>query len=111
VEDYRLELRNDADLYVPFARTALIERQPLTKFPKTWHEFSNENIKIQRNMLIFNAELKEYFLAKLNANYRCVRRFAHTATPLTDFSLLTRFSILYKKKLLFKTYASVHSFS
>jgi hypothetical protein len=27
VEDYQLELRNDADLYLLFARTALIERQ------------------------------------------------------------------------------------
>jgi hypothetical protein len=25
-EDFQIELRNDADLYIPFARTALIER-------------------------------------------------------------------------------------
>jgi hypothetical protein len=33
-QDFQIELRNDADLYIPFARTALIEHQPLTKFPK-----------------------------------------------------------------------------
>jgi hypothetical protein len=57
-EDYQLELCNDADLYVPFARTALVERQPLTKFPKTWHEFPNENVKYIRNKQTFNKELK-----------------------------------------------------
>jgi hypothetical protein len=72
-EDYQLELRNDADLYVPFARTALIERQPLTKFPKTWHEFPTENVKFIRNKQTFNEELKKHFLSKLDANNRCVR--------------------------------------
>jgi hypothetical protein len=28
--NFQTELRNDADLFIPFARTALIERQPLT---------------------------------------------------------------------------------
>ncbi len=37
-EDYQLELHNDADLYVPFARTA--------SFQKTCYEFPNENVKI-----------------------------------------------------------------
>jgi hypothetical protein len=48
-EDFQIELRNDADHYIPFARTALIERQSLTKFPKLRHKFTDENIKIQRN--------------------------------------------------------------
>jgi hypothetical protein len=43
----------------------LLERQPLAKFPKIWHEFPDENIKIQRNKLIFNEELKKHFLDKL----------------------------------------------
>jgi hypothetical protein len=47
-QDFQIELRNDADLYIPFARTALIEHQPLTKFPKLWH-FPDENIKFQRS--------------------------------------------------------------
>jgi hypothetical protein len=41
-EDFQIELRNDANLYIPFARTALIERQPLTKFPELWHQFTDE---------------------------------------------------------------------
>ena len=71
-QDFQIELRNDADLYIPFAHTALIEHQPLTKFPKLWH-FPDENIKFQRNKLIFNSMLKNHYLFKLNANYRCVR--------------------------------------
>ncbi len=47
------------------SRTSLIERQPLAKFPQIWHEFPDENIKIQRNKLIFNEELKKHFLDKL----------------------------------------------
>jgi hypothetical protein len=80
-EDFQIELRNDADLYIPFARTALIERQPLTKFPKLWHEFSDENIKFQRNKLIFNSMLKNHYLSKLNANYRCVRLLCPHCNP------------------------------
>jgi len=33
--EFQIVLRNDADLYVPFAITLLIERQPLVRFPKT----------------------------------------------------------------------------
>jgi hypothetical protein len=39
VEDYKLELRYDVDPKVSFARSALLEHHPLTKFPETWHEF------------------------------------------------------------------------
>jgi hypothetical protein len=37
LEDFQIELRNYAYLHSPFALTALIERQPLTKFPKLRH--------------------------------------------------------------------------
>ena len=33
-----LELRYDVDIKVLFARSALLEHHPLTKFPETWHE-------------------------------------------------------------------------
>ncbi len=44
-------------------------RQPWTKFPKIWHNFPDENIRIKRNKLIFNEKLKKHFLVKLKANY------------------------------------------
>jgi hypothetical protein len=72
-EEYQLELLNDAELYSPFARTALIERHPLTKFPKVWHEFKNENIKNSKKQNYFNGMQKDHFLSKLNSNYKCVR--------------------------------------
>ncbi len=40
----QVSLRNDDELNIPFARTALTERHPLKKFPRTWHNFQNENI-------------------------------------------------------------------
>jgi hypothetical protein len=80
-EDFQIELRNDSDIYVPFARTALIERQPLTKFPKIWHEFPDANIKFQRDKLLFNSMLKDHYLSKLNANYRCMRLLCPHCNP------------------------------
>ena len=58
-DEFQVSLRNDDDINIPFARTAQTERFPLTKFPKMWHNFPNENIKFQRNKLIFNKELKK----------------------------------------------------
>jgi hypothetical protein len=72
-DEFQVSLRNDDDINIPFARTAQTERFPLTKFPKMWHNFPNENIKFQRNKLIFNEELKNHFLSLLKANYRCER--------------------------------------
>ncbi len=72
-DEFQVSLRNDDDINIPFARTAQTERFPLTKFPKVWHNFPNENIKFQRNKLIFNEELKNHFLSQLKANYRCER--------------------------------------
>jgi hypothetical protein len=42
-EDYKLELRYDVDLNVLFARSTLLEHQPLTKFPETWHGLLFDN--------------------------------------------------------------------
>ncbi len=78
---YSIGYCSTSDLYVPFARTALIERQPLTKFPKTWHEFPNEDVKFLKNKQTFNEELKKHFLSQLNANYRCVRLFCPHCHP------------------------------
>jgi hypothetical protein len=61
-EEYRLNLRNDADLYVPFAISALVERQPL--FAKIWHEFPNEKCKIREKQNNIQYRAKETFPLK-----------------------------------------------
>jgi hypothetical protein len=53
-EDFHIALRDDEIYAVPFARTSLTERQPLTRIPKTWCNFPCENIKFIRNKKEFN---------------------------------------------------------
>jgi ribosome recycling factor len=68
-----LVLRNGNSLDIPFSRLTSSSLQPLVKMPKTWIEFSREDIKIIRNKLEFNSALKKYFLEKLSAIVRCNR--------------------------------------
>ena len=68
-----IELRND-DLYaIPFARTTILSRMPLTSFPKIWESFPNEEIKFVRNKLEFNSKLKLHYLDQLNSVPVCNR--------------------------------------
>jgi hypothetical protein len=78
----QVELRNADQIYIPFARLTSIERHPLTKFPRLWHEFTDESIKIIRDRLSFNKKLKEHFLAKLDENYSCDRLLCLQCHPL-----------------------------
>jgi hypothetical protein len=68
-----MQLRNNDDFYVPFARTNLVERLPLFFLPKLWNEFQDEVIKSEANKNIFNVKLKGYFIDQLKANYVCSR--------------------------------------
>jgi len=70
-----IELRNEDDFHIPFARTNLISIQPLIAFPKMWDSFPEGRIKFIRNKLEFNKELKEHFLNNLNSIIVCNRLF------------------------------------
>jgi hypothetical protein len=70
-----VELRDDDDIHIPFARTKLICLQPLISFPKLWDEFPDENIKFIRNKSEFNLSLKNFYLNQLNSNIVCNRLF------------------------------------
>ena len=76
-----MNLRNNANYDVPFARLVSLERHPLTRLPKTWLEFENENVKIIRNKLLFNKELKLFLLNQLNDNFTCDRLFCPQCHP------------------------------
>ena len=68
-----IELRNDANLYVPPSRYTFLSKFPLTSFPKIWEEFPAEKIKFIRNKIEFNLELKNYYLSQLSNNASCSR--------------------------------------
>jgi hypothetical protein len=74
----QVELRNDNVLAVPFSRNLTISRMPIFSFPKLWSEFPSEQIKILRNKLDFNWELKKYFLSLLSETSNCNRLFCPT---------------------------------
>jgi hypothetical protein len=69
----QVELRNNDDIDIPFARLSSTQRQPLTGFPKLWASFPDERIKFIRNVVEFNNELKLYFLNRLNSSPICTR--------------------------------------
>ena len=71
----QIELRNDNDIAVPFSRTITISRMPLYSFPKIWAEFPSEQIKILRNKVEFNFELKKHFISLLHNTPHCMRLF------------------------------------
>ena len=76
-EDLRIILRNSENLSIPFSRLSSSAKQPLINLPKSWINFKNENIKILRNKLEFNIELKNYFLNELASFISCNRLLCH----------------------------------
>jgi len=72
-EQDQVELRNNDDIDIPFARLSSTQRQPLTGFPRLWSNFPDERIKFIRNVVEFNNELKLYYLNRLNSSPICNR--------------------------------------
>ena len=72
-EETRITLRNNENLFIPFARLTFSLKFPLINLPKTWSNFPDENIKILRNKLEFNSELKKYLLNELSSVIVCSR--------------------------------------
>jgi hypothetical protein len=106
-EDFHMNLRNNDDLAVPFARLNLTERQPLTHFPKVWLNFQNENIKFIRNKLEFKKKLKEHFLSQLKDLVICDRLLCPQCHPLIDCEIvLSCFSYPYQILIKLKFFIS-----
>ncbi len=66
-------LRNHNELYLPISRLTTLNKHPLYSFPKSWAEFTEYDIKIQRDKTIFNTMLKKHFISSLQENYTCNR--------------------------------------
>jgi hypothetical protein len=69
----QVELRNNDDINIPFARLCSTQRQPLSGFPKISASFPDERIKFIRNVVEFNFELKMYYLNLLFTKPNCTR--------------------------------------
>ena len=72
-EEIQITLRNDQLLTVPFVRLTSSTKQPLFLLPKTWLEFTNENVKIIRNKLEFKTSLKKHLISELDDIVKCDR--------------------------------------
>jgi hypothetical protein len=67
--------------FLPFRiknRGNIYSIQPLVNIPRTWCQFTNENIKILRNKLEFKTELKKFLLAELASTVQCYRLLCHS---------------------------------
>lgn len=71
-------LRNHDNLYIPSPRLSSSNKHPYYNLPKTWIEFSNENIKIIRDKKEFNSALKTHYLNILKDTVVCSRLLCPT---------------------------------
>jgi hypothetical protein len=74
---FEITLRNNDFLNIPFARLSMSNRMPLVNLPKTWENFTNEDIKILREPLEFHLKLKRFLLSELSDTVICNRLFCH----------------------------------
>ena len=72
-EDIQRILRNSNQLAIPFTRLVSLSKHPFVNLPKTWIDFTNENIKIIRNKIEFKFELKKLLLSQLSSVVTCNR--------------------------------------
>ena len=68
-----VNLRNNAQLHIPFVRLASFSNFPLSEFPRHWCEFASEEIKTAASRSMFKKLLKEHFFNNLNENFVCER--------------------------------------
>jgi hypothetical protein len=75
------ELRNYDDFFIPYSRLSSLDKLPAISFPKIWNSFTDHEIKLTRNKLIFNSKLKNFFLTKLKLTFTCNRLTCQACNP------------------------------
>jgi hypothetical protein len=65
-------LRNSQELTIPFARTNLAQKMPLTLFPKIWNDFDNI-VKYDPSKKVFSKKVKEHMFLQLSLEPICNR--------------------------------------
>jgi hypothetical protein len=68
-----MQLRDDEEYYVPFARINQVEKFPLVTYPKLWNNLEDAALKGISNKIEFNNKHKMHFMNKLDSNYVCTR--------------------------------------
>ena len=64
-------IRNSEDIQICTWRLSQFESFPLYSILKIWQNYTNENVKIQKDPSSFNFLLKQSLLQELNENYKC----------------------------------------
>jgi hypothetical protein len=73
IPERHMQLRDNEEYYVPFARINQVEKLPLISFPKLWNSLEDATLKSISNKIEFNKKLKLFFMDKLDPNYVCTR--------------------------------------
>jgi hypothetical protein len=73
IDQPQVQLRDDDQLFIPLSRTSLTSRLPLATFPKIWEDFPDDDIKFQRDKIVFNSRLKTHLLSQLSSTINCNR--------------------------------------
>jgi Reverse transcriptase (RNA-dependent DNA polymerase) len=66
-------LRNQDDLFIPFARSCFADRMPYFNLPKLWSSFNVAEIKFIRDKNSFKINLKKHLLGELSSIPICNR--------------------------------------
>ena len=73
IGENEIQLRNHLQINQQHSNLAKLDIFPLYNFPKLWHTFPNEQIKILRKISEFDRKLKLYFLNDLSSTVDCSR--------------------------------------
>ena len=73
IGENEIQLRNHLQINQQHSNLAKLDIFPLYNFPKLWHTFPNEQIKILRKISEFDRKLKLYFINDLSSTVDCSR--------------------------------------
>ena len=73
IGENEIQLRNNLEIQFQHSSLAKLDIFPLYNFPKLWHTFPDEQIKIIRKTSEFDNKLKQYFIKDLSSTVDCGR--------------------------------------
>ena len=73
IGENEIQLRNNLEIQLQHSSLAKLDIFPLYNFPKLWHTFPDEQIKIIRKTSEFDNKLNQYFIKDLASTVDCGR--------------------------------------
>ena len=73
IGENEIQLRNHLQINLQHSNLARLDIFPWYNFPKLWHKFPDEQIKIIRKIPEFDRKLKHYFINDLSSTVDCSR--------------------------------------